>query len=411
MSKHLIDIIIPSWNNFNYLQPCLQSILRNNSTVNLFHIWVVNNGEPESVKFIDKDHPIITVLNPGKNLGWEGGINFALEQTDAPFVVFCNDDTHFPASSRFWLHRLLRLFDNPQVGAVGPSSNVVMGMQNIFIDSPYDILQTNFLIGYCMMVRREALDTVGYLDEELPGGDDLDVSIRLRKASYKLLIDRTTFVYHHGFKSGTRLVGDYWNSITMTEKTNFALIRKHGFASWVECLYGTGEGSSGAYSSDDTEGDIVRQHVKGSVLELGVGGRKTVPEAIGVDMIPNGEVISTLSGDQKSVADIIADVSAELPVEDESFDTIIARHVLEHVTDTVKTMTMWKSKLKPGGLMIVAVPDEDLHATIPLNVEHKHAYTQESLKRLMELMDFKTITIEDSRNYVGFVGVFQKENA
>ena len=140
---HAIDIIIPTYNNFEYLKPCLESILRNKVSENLFHIYVVNNGHEDSCKWIY--HKDVTVLTTGKNLGWEGALEYALKKTDAPYIMFLNDDVLIPPSSQMWINQLLQHFIRDDVGAVGPSSNVVMGLQNIFSQTDQAIMSVYFL--------------------------------------------------------------------------------------------------------------------------------------------------------------------------------------------------------------------------------------------------------------------------
>src|SRR5207302_2015409 len=153
-------IIIPTWNNNDYLIPCLASILSPLATEDLFHVYVVNNGEARNMELLH-DHPRLTVLQQKENVGWEGGLKAGLAASQEPFVVFMNDDTFIPLPSVLWVNHLLNHFANPKVGAVGPSSNCVMGIQNIFANCPTDVLKVNFLIGFCLMVRREALEKVG----------------------------------------------------------------------------------------------------------------------------------------------------------------------------------------------------------------------------------------------------------
>lgn len=65
-------------------------------------------------------------------------------------------------------------------------------------------------------------------------------------------------------------------------------------------------------------------------------------------------------------------------VEDESFDFVYSSHTLEHVVDPVETLSNWWRILKPGGHLVVVVPDEDLyeHGQWPpvFNTDHKHTY-------------------------------------
>lgn len=412
-----IAIIIPSWNNNEYLIPCLNSLLAPVVTEDLYNIYVVNNGDPKNMEAIQ--HPRVTILQQKENLGWEGGLKAGLEASKEEFVVFMNDDTYIPPVSIRWANVMINDFANPVVGAVGPSSNCVMGVQNVFSGIPYahDILDVNYLIGFCMMVRRSALEAVGGVDDSLPGGDDLDLSIRLRKGGYKLLCDRNVFVYHHGFKTGERVHGGAdvqggWNSIQMTEKTNWGLIKKHGLREFLFCLNqlpgGVDVQAQSAWNSD-IEGEVCRKYVLGdSIVELGCGPKKTVPNAVGVDRVSYGDQVPGTIKDFISKADIVANVEEILPIESERFDTGIARHILEHVIDPVAAIREWGRILKHGGRLIIAVPNHDLRNSIPLNIEHVHGWTPRSLKNFMESQGWKTVDMLDPGNNISFVGVFSK---
>ncbi len=411
-----IGVIIPTWNNNEYLVPCLNSLLTPVTTEDLLNIYVVNNGEPQNMDAIS--HPRIKILQQKDNLGWEGGLIKGLEASTEEFVVFMNDDTYIPPASIRWANVLINDFANPIVGAVGPSSNCVMGVQNIFSGLPYayDILDVNFLIGFCMMVRRSALDAVGGVDDSLSGGDDLDLSIRLRKAGYKLLCDRNAFVFHHGFKSGERLKGTSdqkggWNSVEMTERTNWGLIKKHGLHEFLYCLNQVPNMATQPHLgwNNDAEGEVCRGLVLGhEVVELGCGPKKTVPNAVGVDRVAFGEQVPGTIQDFVSKADIIANVEGILPIESERFDTAIARHILEHVIDPVAAVREWGRILKHGGRLIIAVPNHALRNSIPLNIEHVHGWTPQSLQNFMESQGWKTVDLLDPQNNVSFVGVFQR---
>lgn len=416
MNNPLVTIIIPSWDNYEYLRPAVVSLLTNQTTKGLFEILVINNGHPQSCDFL-KGHKQVRVINAGRNLGWEGGIDLGMKNSSSEFVCFFNDDAYIPTSSSMWLNFLLRHFRDPKVGAVGPSSNVVMGWQNIFAETRGHVFETKFLIGFCVLMRRRAFEEIGGMDLELPGGDDLDWSIRLRDAGYKLLIDRSTFVFHHGFKTGERIYGNPnspqgWNSYEKTEKTNLALIKKHGFKKWWELMRSTMEEPKTEWISayEDREGDVIRGLVKKDkvILDLGCGAHKTVKNAIGVDLIPKGQRIPTLDGDPISDADIQADVSKAIPVDNGSCDAVIARHVLEHMIDPLSALELWMDKLKPGGRLILALPNHSLHNTIPMNSEHLHAYSPASSANLLHSMGMKDLNVIDPNNSVSFIIVGTK---
>lgn len=409
-----ITIIVPTFNNEDYLNPCVISIMQSGVLDSLADLIIVNNGK-QDIERVFGNNPAIKILNPGKNLGWEGGLELGMKESTSPFVVFQNDDTFLPPSSHLFYQRLLLNFHNDNVAAVGPATTVAAGMQSIFHPGcPRIPLEASYLIFFTVMVRRSHYDAVGGIDINLPGGDDFDLSIRLRKAGYNILIDPGAFIIHHGFKTGTRVKGDHtvkggWNSIEMSDRTNQYLIRKHGFKEWWKAISGLRYGPG--VELPDLEGDLVKSFINGSknILEIGCGATKTIEHAIGLDRIPKGEHIPHLRG-ALSVADIVGDAGEAINLEENSQDAIIARHILEHIPNTLKTIRNWKKVLRVGGKLIVAVPDEKVTRSIPLNPEHCTSFTQESLRDLMEACGFKEVKSESANNGVSFVGCYERLN-
>lgn len=406
-----VSIIIPTWNNPEYLIPCLRSICIHHIPEQLFHIYVVDNGTTRVNSFLPDDvKRFVTVIEAEKNLGWEGGLKLGLQYVpkEVEFIMFANDDIYIPQSSSHWLYDMLQWFRNPQIGIVGPTSNVVMGAQNIFTELSVPAIETEILIGFTMLIRKKALEEAGGIDDTLPGGDDFDLSIRMIDAGYKMIIDRNIFVFHHGFKTGERLhgnanVGGGWNSYEMYQRTNLALIKKHGFARWQRLTMNIGYGKPivANVTAEDTEGKIIRSYLSNEkkVYELGCGAQLTVPHAIGVDRIKTGESIGTIRGE--SVASIQTDVSQPLPFHDA--EILIARHILEHMLNPIETLINWKRALKKGGKLIVAVPDDEQIISIPMNREHKHAYTKNFAKELFTTVGFSKIEVKDGKNHISFV--------
>lgn len=413
IEKARITIIIPTFNNAEYLIPCINSIVQTGILRSgLAKLIVVDNGTDP----LDPEIKEITgtkVVKTGKNLGWEGGLKEGLKHVDTEFVVFQNDDTFIPIANRNFYHQLMSYFIDPLVGAVGPSTTVAMGPQSIFAPTaPNLACAVKFLIFFTVMVRMSDLERAGGIDDSLPGGDDLDLSIRLRKLGQRLVLNPDAFLIHHAFKTGTRVHGDAnvkdgWNSESMTEKTHRALIQKHGFRSFFD-LFQPME------ANVDSEGNMIREIVKTKnapgemkIVELGCGATKTVPEVIGVDRIKKGEQIPFLAG-AKSVADVIADVQKELPEKLRGADIVIARHILEHCLDLNETLEAWGKIVKEGGWLIIAVPEENMTPTIPMNPEHVHAFTRKSLAGLLTHFGFFEVESNYSGNGVSFVGVYEK---
>ena len=413
MSK-LLDIIVPTFNNEEYLNPCVVSIVKTGILSDLANLIIINNGKQDIERHFGR-HPSIKIINSDKNLGWEGGLELGLKNSSAPYVVFQNDDTYLPPSSTLFYQRLLTSFQNEDVAAVGPATTCAAGLQSIY--NPYCPrvrTEVSYLIFFTVMVSRKHLESVGGVDTTLPGGDDFDLSMRFRKAGLHLILDPSAFIIHHGFKTGTRVKGTHemkggWNSIEMTDRTNQHLIRKHGFRDFFKTL--TGLNYSNQEVPIDKEGELVKSYINShrNVVELGCGGKKTVDFAIGVDRVKKGLPIPQLPG-VFSVADIVSDVQEDLPFEKESQDAIVARHILEHCLDTVQVVKKWKDVLRVGGRLIVAVPDERVTSGIPLNPEHVHAFTPSSLKSIFEMCGLKEIESQSSNNGTSFVACYERLN-
>lgn len=211
-----VEVIIPTFKNAYWLKRCIQS-LADAKMPEITVVHIVDNGGD----FYESDYFVpgltLRVYKPGKNLGWTSALAHALPHVTAPYVVFLNDDTEFERMSDR-LALMLQHFVDPKVGMVGPATSIALGKQSV--EGP-DIEQVKLLIGFCQLIRVDALKAAGGLDESYNmGGDDFDLCIRLADAGYKLILDRRVFVYHHAFKTGQRLFGKAnvpggWNSPEM----------------------------------------------------------------------------------------------------------------------------------------------------------------------------------------------------
>ena len=196
----------------------------------------------------------------------------------------------------------------------------------------------------------------------------------------------------------------------MSDKTNIALIKKHGFRSYCQCMFGSSEAPESRIKPDrDVEGKVVKDLIRGDkIVELGCGSSKTVEGSVGVDLIQKGDIIHTLER-ALSVADVVADITKPLPFADESIDTIVARHIFEHCVDSIGCLRNWTAKIKKDGRLIITVPDERITHSIPLNPEHVHAFTPNTLEGLANVVGLKNVETIDNYNGISFTMCLEKE--
>jgi glycosyltransferase involved in cell wall biosynthesis len=403
-----IYIIIPTYNNMGYLLPCLSSIAEN--TVEYLRFIVVNNGNKELEDYVKGPKIVYT----GKNLGWQGGINAGLEaiDEDCDYVVFMNDDTMILPHHYDWLKKLKDVLDHDEsVAAVGPSSNVVMGLQSTGIRHLPAMLETKFLIGFCVMMRKKYFDEIGRMDDTLHGGDDFDWSISFRKKGWKLIARRDVFVFHHGFVTGQKLYGDYWNSPKYCDEVNIGLIRKHGFKAFVETIRGMNEIIPYDLIKEEYgDQNCLLPIVEGKGLDIGCGSSKITPDTIGVDLVAKGVAVGEFGGAASGIsnADIKASGDNLHMFEDNSLDYIVARHNIEHYSNPMRTLREWHRVLKPSGKVGITTPDESRINSMFLDMTHKHAFSREMMKDMLEATGFEIEEMGGTANQWDFYVIAKK---
>ncbi len=409
-----VDLICVTKDHPQLLHGFLSSLkLSGVEIADLCRVIVVNNGTEESLSRFEQETSWFKIVQAKENLGWEGGLALGMTHTTAPIVGLCNDDIFLPPQNNKWLRRLLAHFRDPAVGAVGPCSNFVMGCQNMTWAPSGGYMQDNhfwavpYLIGFFVLYRRAALEAVGGIDLTMPGADDLHRGMQFQQAGWTQIADRSVFVYHHGAQTGTAEHGAFWNSEAHLHPLHTALIQRHGFLNYFRCV----SGQPTQYLPPQTEvgvGGSEEAVMMGylpagaTILNVGCGHLPFVPGAIGVDLHAKGEAVPQL-GHQASQADVAADLNRPLPFETGTVDGIVAKHILEHLVDTLGVLRDWHRVLRQGGRVIIAVPDERKVQGVAMNPEHCHAFTVESLTTLAEAAGFTTVGIGDPKNGISFV--------
>lgn len=407
----IVDIIMPTYNNNQFLAQAIRSVIKFTNIP--YRLWVVNNGESElKIEVVDLfgkkiddlfqsygyNAHFVNKIELGENKGWMGGINAGIKYIQensglAKYVLFLNDDIQIIDQHFDWLSNMVNIMEYYEdVGAVGPISNAVMMRQNLQYQIGRGYQEESVLSGFCMLVRGEVIKSVGLLDENLLGGDDVDYSIRMRDAGWKLVVCRRSFVYHYYGQTGRRLHSD-WDTRDWSEKIERELIRKHGLKKLLE-THAEPKSVWDVHEDTDMERDYIRSLIPNNrkkVLDLGCGDSKIYDSAIGVDMTAQGEygIGCGHRFKKNTTTDIVADISGELPFGDSEADYILAKHVLEHITDHVSALEEWNRILKRGGKLIIAVPDIELGEAMTCDATHVHVFNKKSLESVLGLTGYK----------------------
>lgn len=229
-----LAVIILNYNTRDLLRGCLQSL--RNQTGLRFEACVVDNASPDdSADVVAAEFPEVKLIRSPVNGGYPAGNNLGLraygfpEAPQARYAMLLNPDTLVPAGA---LAQMVAFADaNPDVGVVGPklllmdgsldkacrrsfptpevSFYRLLGLSKLFPKSKrfgrYNMTylgideqaEVDAVVGACMLVRAEAIQKAGLLDEQFfMYGEDLDWCLRIKQAGYRAVYYPSVTVHH-----------------------------------------------------------------------------------------------------------------------------------------------------------------------------------------------------------------------
>lgn len=241
-----MSFVILTYNQLEYTKVCIESI-RNYCNKDTYEIIVVDNhstdGTVEWLKMQEDIKVIYNDDNKGFPKGCNQGIEIANKDND---IMFLNNDTVLMVNSIFNLR--MALYSEENVGATGAVSNSVSNYQmisekfdnfdeyikfatknNITNESSYE--ERVKLVGFAMLIKRNVLENIGYLDERFTPGnfEDDDISLRIIMSGYKILLSKDSYIHHFGSVSFRNVKGGYNELIA---KNNKKFIDKWNFSAY-----------------------------------------------------------------------------------------------------------------------------------------------------------------------------------
>ncbi|WP_270407381.1 glycosyltransferase [Paenibacillus timonensis] len=254
----LVSLIVLAKNQLAYTKLCVESIYRHTRVP--FELILVDNGSTDGTRAYFKDLALIhnnikLVLNVD-NKGYGGGNNQGLACSTGDFVILLNNDV---IVTRDWVQGMLNAQQShPKCGIVGPVSNYVPAPQ-LIQDPLYSVehldtyaayyrkahagrtLVVNRVIGFCMLIKREVVDTIGGFDlrYEIGNFEDDDLCIRALLAGYECIVAQEVFIHHFGsttFKNDSNF--DYeriyhTNFAKFVDKWNIVLKEDGVYEGWT----------------------------------------------------------------------------------------------------------------------------------------------------------------------------------
>jgi GT2 family glycosyltransferase len=248
----MISIITVSWNTAPLLEDCIASILANPPT-SPFEIWVVDNASTDdSPRMVREKFPQVHLVENRENVGFARANNQAIRQCAGTYILLLNPDTLVASGA---LQALLDFLEkHPETAAAGPRTLNPDGSLQIsshprptlsrelwrllHLDRllPYaeysrtkwetnEAQEVDVLKGACVLLRREALDQIGFLDEDyFIYSEEVDLCYRLQRAGWRLFWLPQSEIVHLGGQSTQQVPGEMFLNLYQGKIRYF---RKH----------------------------------------------------------------------------------------------------------------------------------------------------------------------------------------
>ncbi len=218
----VVDVIVPVYRGLAATRRCLASVLEDPERPP-GRIIVIDDATPEAelAAWLDglKAEGRILLLRHARNRGFVASANAGIAAAGRHDVALLNSDTEVPAG---WLARLAgHAHAAPRVASVSPLSNnaticgyptlpggpPAFGLGVAALDAAARTVNAGravavpTTVGFCMYIRRAALDAVGGFDEAAFGrgyGEENDFCLRAAAAGWEHRLACDTYVFHEG---------------------------------------------------------------------------------------------------------------------------------------------------------------------------------------------------------------------
>lgn len=226
-----VDAVVVAYNSASTLRACLAPL----AALEGVDVTVVDNASPDDSLGVIADLPV-QVIRAGRNGGFAAGCNLGIAAGANPYVLLLNPDARIGPEA---LQALVATLDaEPGVGIVGPrileeggrqafSQRHFPGLRSTYAQALFlhrlwpraawtdELIRDpaaydrdgspDWVSGACMLIRRDALERLGGLDEQFfLYCEDVDLCARIRAAGLDVRYDPTAVVHHVGGASRPR---------------------------------------------------------------------------------------------------------------------------------------------------------------------------------------------------------------
>lgn len=195
-----ISIIVPAYNEEQYIKDCLLSIKKYN-TEDICEVIVVDNGSTDATLRLVQQFSFVTIVSEPKK-GASHARQAGLMHARGDLVAFLDADSQI---SKDWIQTAINEFYNNKnlVALSGPCVYYdLKSWYSVFISIYFNILLTplskitnSVVLGGNLVVKKDAIINIGGFDTTIAFyGDDTNIARRLQKVG-QVIFKRKFFIY------------------------------------------------------------------------------------------------------------------------------------------------------------------------------------------------------------------------
>lgn len=226
MPEKSISIIIPTYNEEQYLGGCLDSIFALDFPIDRIEVILVDNGSTDKTHEIADSYAVKVLRDDKMNVS--GLRNIGSKEAEGDILAFVDADC---LVSREWLKQASKYFKREEVAAWGappelPSEATwVQETWYLIRRKQMPVQNVNWLETMNLFVRKEQFLAIGGFNESLITCEDVDFCYRIRRYG-SIISDSSLKVVHLGEASTLKefIRKEIWRG-----KSNLTGVRSHGF--------------------------------------------------------------------------------------------------------------------------------------------------------------------------------------
>lgn len=220
MSKTILSIVIPVYNNCNFTKGCLEDLIK---LPDDHEIIVVNNASTDNtLEMLSNFSNRVKVITNAENLGFAKACNIGYAASAGNNVLFLNNDIRVKSNHNNWTEKYIK---NAALGNLISATGGLLDSNFNFIKefSYYDnkAMQSPFfyLSGWCLVASkitfnkliinnnndRNKLVPEIWCEKFFAFFEDGDISWRAKKLGIPLLLDPTCDIVHFGHMTAKKM--------------------------------------------------------------------------------------------------------------------------------------------------------------------------------------------------------------